>query len=305
MGEKLRHTPTAPDADAVVAIHAAELLKKQAEEDAAEEAIPKLGPKDPAAVAKRVTQAASDKDAKRKGYATIRHPNIEAVTEALFRLESIDQAKERLNSISDYFIISKDQPDPEEGVQPLKLWIKGYGLTPEDEAKGFLGHYAIVRAVRLDNGVYTLTAEKVVMAPRFHPQRVRPKRKHPDWGHPILRKIRKGITFATVEEGQTMLQDLHQQFPEVTIPNANKLFCIIYQKREDASKPVQKFVFTIEVLSEGGYTIQWRENSYKPSAKPPTPPKPSISVGATTNDGPVEPAGYFSSKVLLKRKSKR
>jgi hypothetical protein len=103
-----------------------------------------------------------------------------------------------------------------------------------------------------------------------------------------LRVVKKGFRFAKVEEARAALERLHTDFPEVTIPNVNKLFCIIYSKQD--KPPVQKWVLEIEVApgKQGGFVIAARRNDPKPR-KPETKDRP-------------EPVGHFTSKVKLKRR---
>jgi hypothetical protein len=193
-----------------------------------------------------------------------------------------DKALHWLNVLRNQFVISRTQ-DGEEPVDPLesvRLWIRGYALTEQEMLDGFRGHFARIRVVRLDSERYTLVAEKLEVPLQYHPQKQRPPRKHPDWGHPILRAARKGKVYETGEKARAELQRLADEFPTISIrPNPDKLCIVVYTKRR--SPPIEKIILRVMPTPEGAFTLDIAENTRGP--RPEAPPG-----GLPTVEGNVE-----------------
>ncbi len=196
-----------------------------------------------------------------KKFASENNPTIEAIITKMFKFDSMEQAIGRLEAIKNHFTISSKLQS--ENENEVKLWIRGFEITEEEKKHGYLGNYAAIKIQKLDNGLYTLLAEKQGIDLKFHPQKVRPKRKHPDWGHPALRAIKKNTIFKTTEEAQKLLEQLHTEYPDISIPNPGKLYIIIYSKAVNMSSPVQKFILEIKVSENGGFYIDHRINEKK------------------------------------------
>jgi hypothetical protein len=231
--------------------------------------------------------------------ATEAHPIIDACTHELFRLETDEQAIKRLENIAHNFIIAKKQL--EEDQFSVSLWIKGYSVSKEEKEQGYLGNFATLR-YRKTGAKLTIYAEKDEVELKLHPQKKREKQKHPNWGHPLLRQIKKELKYTEPEEPQELFMRLHEQFPETSIPCTNKLYLMVYSKKEGEKIPkIVKFVFTIEVDKKdgGGYKIIYRENNYSP--KPTFTPKKPVGGGAPA---PTKTMGKFTSMVNLKKKKK-
>ena len=236
-------------------------------------------------------------DKKLKRLATEKHPTIEAITNSLFRFEKFEQALARLEAVKNYFILSNKLPKDED-ENTIKLWIRGYQIDADEEKQGYLGNYAAIKVKEID-GKFTLTADKQRIALKYHPQRKRPKRKHPDWGHPALRVVRKGTTFETIEEAQKILGQIHEEYPDISIPNTNKLFVIIYSKALNMTPPVQKFILEIKASRDGGFFIEYKANNYKKNETPMT------AVAAKDKEKEERKAqGHFTSKVMLQKAKK-
>lgn len=230
---------------------------------------------------------------RQKKVATVRNPTIEAVINGLFRLKDEKQAMERLASLKEYFILSKQQP--EDTDRATFLWIKGYAVTPEEEEKGYLGNFCQFYIAPLEDGHWTILAQKVESDLHYHPQKKRKKQKHPNWGHPVLRSVLKGRVYHTVEAAREELELLHTEYPDVTIPVPNKLFVIIYSKQ--TKPPVKKYILEIKVAEGGGYIIEHQENTYEG--------KKELPHLKNAEEEAKEPQGYFSSMVALKKKPKK
>ncbi len=237
--------------------------------------------------------------AQQKQVAIISNPTIEAVCYQLFKFPTEAEAVERLETIKDYFIVSKEQDNETENLS-VKIWIKGFMVTEGEEKLGYLGNFALMQYALTEDGKYTLYAEKLEVPLRTHPQKRYPKHKHPNWGHPVLRKIKKGHVYPTIEDAQADLQRLHEEFPQVSIPTNAKMYIIIYSKDGPEDKrPVKKFILEIQLVDGGGFTIEIKENTYR---KEDNPKKSEATVEQSEED--KEAQGYFASMVDLKRAKK-
>lgn len=245
----------------------------------------------------------SAKDKKRR-YATIRHPTIAAAIEGTYRFQAEAQAKQQLQILREYFVLSRHQKAEDHAII---LWVKGFEVTKAEKKNGYTGNYAAIGIKKLGEGKYTLSTKKVESELKFHPQRQRPQHRHPNWGHPVLRSIKKKRIYQTVELAQAELQALHEEFPEVTIPLTNKVYVIVYSRQE--KPPAKKYVLEIKVADDGGFYIEATENTYKPSAAPiPTSKLPPSEDGEEQGDEAAannEAPGYFASMVALRRSKKK
>lgn len=228
---------------------------------------------------------------KKKGYASVQQPIIEAMAAGgMFRFPTEEQAKERLNSLREGFILSKQQPE-ENPESAIVLWVKGFELTDQEIKDGYIGNYALIAIAKTDDGkFYTINTTKLDSELKYHPQRKRVKHRHPNWGHPILRGIKKGRVYETPEEVNDELQRLHEEYPDISIPCPGKLYIIIYTREK--MPPAQKYVLTPKIREEGGFIIECEENTYE---APPIPAKKAPEEA---------PQGYFTSMVALRRKRK-
>lgn len=214
-------------------------------------------------------------------YATIGHPSIEAIVETRYRFASKKQAQEQLSSILKFFIVSKKSKK----LSPL-LWIKGFAIRPEENKAGGLGNFARLSIIARDDH-YTISAKKITRPLAQHPERKRPKRKHPDWGHPILRSVKKKKRYDSADEAQEELMQLHQEYPEISIPGEGKLHIIIYQPPKAGGKPVQKYTLKVKPADDK-FVIQYRKNTYQKKKSP--------------RLAKEKPVGFFTSLVQKKRK---
>lgn len=231
-----------------------------------------------------------------KRYANISNPTIQAVISGMYRFATAQEAIEQLQTLRRHFIIAKKQINNPEHPS-LILWIKGFGLEAGDEKHGVIGHFAIVTFQKND-GRYTLFANKMSVDYREHPQRTQVSRNNPNWGHPILRAVRKGKTYATIEAAQAELTALHETFPKVSIPNPAKLFIMIYCSDRPAKERMVKHVLEIQTNPQGQYVISCRENTSKPKQKPKTPQADAAPAQANA------PQGSFTAKIALARTKK-
>lgn len=187
------------------------------------------------------------------------------------------------------------------------LWIKGFGLSPDEAEAGFTGHYAEMRVVPTEKGLFTLEATRVERPLEKHPQRKRPPERHPNWGHPILRAVKKGKLYTTLEAASAELERLHIEFPDVTIPGVNKLYLIVYEKRAGIKQPTRKI--TLELTQrEGGFTITCHDNEKSTAAD--NAPR-ATGGGADTGNrlppgqkAPQPQVGAYTANELLRKKKR-
>ena len=234
-------------------------------------------------------------------YATIKHPTIEALVGGHYRYKERAQALARFSGIAENFVLSKEQPETAKKDPAVIFWIKGFALDEAETTQGFTGHFAEMRLVKREDGLFTLTATKIDKPLSVHPQKKRPVTKHPNWGHPVMRAVKRHKAYATLEEAQAELEQLHLEFPEVSIPGGAKLYIIVYEKREAIARPTHKMVLEIVLRPEGGFIITARDNekATKPQARL------STEVSGNKEKTTVGEPGHFANKVLLNRKKRR
>lgn len=259
-------------------------------------------------VAPNVQNAAQKPQQSRK-MATAKHPSIEAAVGGLYRFTKKHQAISKIDTIKEYFIISADQEE-EPDIASVRLWVKGYDITEDERKKGYLGHVVKVSVLSTGEGDdvrYTLKAEKEDVPLKNHPQRKRAKQKHPDWGHPVMRQIKKGLTYSDVEEARELLMRMHEEFPDISIPLTNKIYIILYSKAQ--MPPIEKYVLEIKVAEKGGFFIEAYPNTYKRQELPGDAGKKKEKKAlpgeaAEVQKQSTEGIGKFTSLVALKKKPK-
>ncbi|MBW1596189.1 AAA family ATPase [Streptomyces sp. JJ38] len=202
-----------------------------------------------------------------RAYASIGHPTIKAVVTGSYRFPTREEAVEMLGTIKEYFVLSRKLN--EQGTDPGRpaLWITGFAVSPQEKRQGVRGHYARLGVDHI-GGRWTLTATPVDtdLPPPVQPV---PRRKppHPNWGHPILRRVRRNqretppSPYATQAHAQRELDLLHEEYPAKSIPNPGLLYIMVYDGgRLAAGKvPVVKQILSIE-RCPGGFVIRAREN---------------------------------------------
>ncbi len=241
-------------------------------------------------------------------YATIKHPTIEALVGGHYKYKEKKQALARFNSIAEYFVLSKEQPEANAEDPATIFWIKGFEVDEAAETAGFSGQFAEMRIKKLASGIFTLTAKKVERPLATHPQKKRPTSKHPNWGHPVMRAVKKKKKYGTIEEAQAELDLLHLEYPEVSIPGNGKLYIIIYEKREGIARPTHKIALEIQLDKEDSkFYISSRDNEKqaKPKIKPAAEAEAAPKAAKAAMAGEEAKPGYFANKVLLNKTKRR
>lgn len=199
----------------------------------------------------------------KKFLANIKSPIIDAILNGHYVFSSREQAEKKLEYVQSRFV--RSSYGQEEEVPRTILWIRGYDVTEEEEATGCIGNYAIIYIDEQPGNSFTLAAQKVVADAKRHPQRRRKKNRHPDWGYWVLRRIKKGWRYDSIDEAYSDLMTLAEDFPDVTIPSQNKVFTILYQRSMDEEElPLKRVILEVEALHEGGFTVTCKPNNYKP-----------------------------------------
>jgi hypothetical protein len=240
----------------------------------------------------------------KQNYANVIDPHISALVSGRYRFEKLEYALKKIDYIKTRFTIARPDAikDMPEGKHCFVMWIADYDLTPEEEEAGFMGNYAFIAPEELPSGIVTLACVKVAVDLKNHPRRRRPKQRVPNWGHPIMRQIKKGKIYKTMKAAQTELESLHLEFPEVTVPySENKLYIMIFDRKLDPKKPTQKYVVEIEASRDGGFIINAKLNDYKPKEKV----KREVPKNDEAASEPLPPQGYFTSMISLKNAKKK
>ncbi len=226
-------------------------------------------------------------------YASLNHPVINAVANSLFSFKERKKAEERLESIREQFVLSKKKSAENTDSNPTTMWVRGYKITEEERKQGYFGNFAIIYIDKTKRDTFTLCMKKVEQKVKYHPQRERPKHKHPNWGHPILRYIKKGKKYTSVEDANDDLRLLHEEFPDGTIPAVGRLFIMIFGKNNNGKSGVIKYILDIKPSDNGECYIHYKEKADNNKAVKSTKNKPQKAIGK------------FSSAEKIRQKKKR
>ena len=195
-------------------------------------------------------------------YANAKTPDFVPLIEGT-KYEKFDSAAKRLASIRKRYTVSKDN-DPLE-KSSLKLWLFNYAVTPEEKKEGFLGNYAIIRIKQLENGKCTLKMKKEPTDLRYHPRRKTEKKRLPNWGHPILRAVKKNRKYNSEKEAGKELKLLMEEYPETAIPMHNGLYLMVFDRTTPPSGGkkkntcVRKIILNIESVDDH-FIIRYMDN---------------------------------------------
>ena len=232
---------------------------------------------------------------KKPRIASVDDPTILAAVRGYFRWEHDWQAREMLTKIHDNYLRSKEQDDCTGMEFPtLRLWVSGFGVTKEEKAEGYRGHFVRLTIQAAEAGKWTIAAEKLPVALDKHPQKERPKAPHPNWGHPVLRAVETAKIFPGLEIARAQLQALHIEYPDATIPGKDVLHVMVYNRKlsaGDDDSPIEKITLKVKPQSDGGAKLM---------LKPKTKKKKKV---ARTVE-PTETKGKFTAMVKRKRAKK-
>ncbi len=235
------------------------------------------------------------KTVKKERYANAKNKHIAAAIQKLYRFETEDSAVDKLKNLAEHFTPAKNQE--ENPPKPcLIMWIKDFDIAKAEKERGYMGNYAFMTVEHLeDEKLYTISATKLETELKFHPRRKRMPAKMPNPGHPIIRSAQKGKTFDTIEEVQKELEKLHLEYPKTTVPAQNKLYLMVFSRKDNPQAPVQKYVLEINNLQGGGFQLEYKKNEFKRR----------IGPASKENKQEEAPMGHFTSMVALKRNKKK
>jgi len=226
-------------------------------------------------------------------YASADNIHINAVISGMYRFATEREAIEKLQYFKSQFTTSKKLAEESPPRECVLLWIKDYEVDAKQDRDGYLGNYAFFTYEQLEDDNYTITATKLDIDLKRHPRRKRPKATMPNWGHPILRSVKKGKIYPTIEAITEDLQKLHMEYPTTSVPAQNKMYVMVYGRRDNPKKPVQKYVLEIVAVQGGGFKIEYSINEYEPKEKPAVPKQEEGQE--------QQPMGHFASMIAAKR----
>lgn len=233
---------------------------------------------------------------KEKKYANAKAPAIAAVINGLYSFVSENDAALVLAQLKTNYIISNQWPNLD---NEMVLWVRGFDINKEDERNGHKGNFGRFKIDKLGKTKFTIKIEKIPVEAAKHPERKYQKQQHPNWGHPVLRLIKRKKLYTSIAEAEKDLRFLQEEFPLVAIPAQDKLYLMVYEKTEN--KPgIKKYIFKIKNTEEGKFYIDYKINT--PQKKPQQAVAP---ITGNTEKPPQESLGEFTSKVLLKRAMKQ
>lgn len=220
-------------------------------------------------------------------YATLENPNVYAAVKSLYSFANEKQAIHKLQQLKKSFVTSKNGEDAKHSTI---LWIRGYEVNEGEQALGYKGNFASLSVGKCKNeDRYTINAIKIDSDLSFHPDRRRVKQRHPDWGQPILRDIKKKRAHSSLEKASNELRRLHKEYPEISIPSEHSLYIMLYEKLDDSKSPIQKYKFWVKPLPDGTYIIEYKRSKPK----------------NLREQKPKESKGYFSQKEKIRRSMKK
>lgn len=226
--------------------------------------------------------------AKKPRIASVEDALILAAVRGYYTYEHEWQAEEMLAKIHADYLRSKESTP-----EAVKLWVRGFNVTKEEKAQHYRGNFAVLTKQPADAGKWTIVAQKIETALAKHPEKERPKERHPNWGHPVLRAVETAKTFDGIEIARAFLHSLHLEYPDATIPGKDVLRVMIYKRAEDQGTPIQKIALKVKPMSDGGARLV----VMKPKVKAKEPP-PRVQAEQTEQ-------GKFTTLIKKNRSKKK
>ena len=189
-----------------------------------------------------------------KYYAYFEHETVQAMLHSLFRFQSAMQAQLVSNRFADQVILSPKMSDPKDR-KAIILWVRDLDVTPEQRKLGYIGNYAKISLLQLPNGKWTLSMLRIDVPLVKHPVKLQVERRYPNNGHPVLRGAERGKTYPTMQAASEALMQMHEEYPEVSVPGVNQLRIMMYKKAGQGETPVQRVELSVVKRGEGVYVI--------------------------------------------------
>jgi hypothetical protein len=235
----------------------------------------------------------------RKYYAYFEHETVQAMLHSLFRFRTAEQAQMVTNRFAEEVIISPRFNDPKDR-KAMILWVRDLDVTPEQKNLGYLGNYAKISMLKLPNGRWTLNMVRFDVPLKHHPVRQTPNRRYPNFGHPVIRAATRGKRWPTMQAAFEQLMQLHEEFPEVSVPGVNTLKITTYHKAEKGQPPVERI--KLSVVGAGDEYILRIET---PRTKKANPPRVKVQQTDTETPTPDPIKGKYTTMVEKRRKRRK
>lgn len=240
----------------------------------------------------------------KKYYAFFEHETVQAMLHSLFRFQSAMQAQLVSNRFADEVILAPKMSDPKDR-KAIILWVRDLDVTPEQRKLGYLGNFGKISLLKLPNGKWTLSMVRIDVPISKHPLYVKVARRYPNSGHPLLRAASRNKTWPSMSAAFAALMELHEEYPEVSVPGVNRLKIMTYKKTEKGRPPVQRLELSVVKRDEGVYGINIKNLSEDTTRRPmtqPTDDTPAASPAAAQKK-PVE--GRHTAMVAKRRSKKK
>ena len=236
----------------------------------------------------------------KKYYAYAEHETVQAMLHSLFRFQTAMQAQLVSNRFADEIILSPKMRDPQDR-EAICLWVRDLDVTEEQRKNGYLGNFAKISLIKLPNGKWTLNMVRMDIPLTKHPLRLKIDRRYPNSGHPVLRGAARGKVYTSMQAANGELMQMHEEFPEVSIPGLNRLKIMCYRKGEKGQNPIQKLELAVVKRGENDYIIDVKmagaDNVKRPVAE---------AITKATKEKPTpEVAGFYTAMVTKKRARKK
>ena len=199
-----------------------------------------------------------------------RYPNtktniIRSIINKKCRNTTKGAALKRLSRIRANYSTRRLGKEEEPRIDYEILWVYDYSLTKDEIDKGYLGNYAKIEYANVDDK-HLLVISKLHIELKYHPRRKSTRFDHPmpNMGHPLIRKIRnKGREYKnSIAEAKKELLDLSMQYEETAVlTDDDKLYLLIFSRKDDPKNPVQKWIMRIS-MDENDRPYLWMEKNF-------------------------------------------
>jgi hypothetical protein len=112
-------------------------------------------------------------------FAFVGHVLVDAALSGKYRLPDKALAMAKLSQLRELFASHDEGSDDRE---TLTLWIRGYAVTPEEEAENALGNFAVLHVEALNEKLFTIKAIKLAIPAAKHPPAQTPRPPAPQLG---------------------------------------------------------------------------------------------------------------------------
>ncbi len=244
-----------------------------------------------------------------KHYAYFEHETVQAMLHSLFRFQTAMQAQLVSNRFADQVILAPKMSDPRDR-KAIILWVRDLDVTDEQRKLGYLGNYGKISLLQLPNGKWTLSMVRIDVPLVKHPLKIKVARRYPNTGHPVLRAAERSKPYPTMQAASDALMQMHEEYPEVSVPGVNRLRIMMYRKVGKGERPVQRVELSVTKRDEGVYLITMKVlgSERRPTTQSSETPLPASLLPAAKKaivkkSTPVE--GRHTASVVERRARKK